>query len=413
MQLTAPLPDDPALIVDELRELESLKCAAEARQARLALKLDAAQRRRAQAAGVEREDRSRGVASQVALARRASPHRGRQMLSLARHLEAELPHTLAAFDAGRISEWRATIIARESACLDREQRAIVDQTIAGDLDALEAMGDRELASACRTLAAERDPGAVAARRRRAETERRVSLRPAPDSMVYLTTLLPVAEGVSTYAALKAAGQQMVSDGESSSLGQAMADTLVRRVTGSPNGVVPLSLRITISDRALFAGAHDTAILGEFGPIAAGHARSLISDAFDAEQRVWFKSLYTDVDGNLTAMDSTARRFPAGIAEILDLRDQTCRTPWCDAPIKHHDHIRPARAGGPTSVTNGQGLCEACNQAKEATGWTAHVIDDDRHTVRTTTPTGHTYSSTAPPLPAPMDLMVIRQLARAG
>jgi hypothetical protein len=61
--------------------------------------------------------------------------------------------------------------------------------------------------------------------------------------------------------------------------------------------------------------------------------------------------------------------------------------------------------GPTSAANGQGLCAACNQAKEASGWSARVVADGlseagrarRHRVRLRTPTGHTYDSTAPPL----------------
>ena len=48
----------------------------------------------------------RGVAAQVALARRESPHRGQQHLGLARVLTREMPHTLAAFREGRVSEWR-------------------------------------------------------------------------------------------------------------------------------------------------------------------------------------------------------------------------------------------------------------------------------------------------------------------
>ncbi|MGN6440817.1 MAG: hypothetical protein ACTHL6_02825, partial [Arthrobacter sp.] len=55
-------------------------------------------------------------------------------------------------------------------------------------------------------------------------------------------------------------------------------------------------------------------------------------------------------------------------------------------------------GGPTTAANGQGLCEACNHTKEAPGWTAKPVPGPRHTVATTTPTGHTYHSTAPPLP---------------
>ena len=143
--------------------------------------------------------------------------------------------------------------------------------------------------------------------------------------------------------------------------------------------------------------------------------------------VSLRRLFMDpVSGELTAMESKARTFPAGLARMIRTRDQTCRTPWCDAPIRHIDHIQPHAEGGPTSYTNGQGLCEACNQAKEAPGWNATAIrttppgngsastpetarptvvrptprtdPGSRHKVRITTPTGHSYTSTAPPLP---------------
>lgn len=57
------------------------------------------------------------MAAEIALARRESPHRGQQHLGLARILTAEMPHTMAAFRAGRITEWRATLLVREAACL--------------------------------------------------------------------------------------------------------------------------------------------------------------------------------------------------------------------------------------------------------------------------------------------------------
>ncbi len=72
------------------------------------------------------------MAAQVALARRVSPHRGQRLLGLAKVLHAEMPHTMAAFRAGRISEWRATILARETAMLEQEERAVVDEQLAGD-----------------------------------------------------------------------------------------------------------------------------------------------------------------------------------------------------------------------------------------------------------------------------------------
>jgi hypothetical protein len=81
-----------------------------------------------------------------------------------------------------------------------------------------------------------------------------------------------------------------------------------------------------------------------------------------------------------------------------LRDQTCRTPGCDAPIRHLDHVRRAARGALTSAPNGQGLCEACNYAKEAPGWRADVVSIEPHVVEITTPTGHVYRSQAPPQP---------------
>ncbi|TJY69917.1 HNH endonuclease [Arthrobacter sp. CAU 1506] len=98
------------------------------------------------------------------------------------------------------------------------------------------------------------------------------------------------------------------------------------------------------------------------------------------------------------MDSKARKFPDGIRRMVMARDAVCASPWCDAPIRHIDHIVAWAEGGPTTLTNGQGLCERCNQAKEADGWTTTPIDGPRHKVKTTAPTGHTYTSTAPPLP---------------
>jgi 5-methylcytosine-specific restriction endonuclease McrA len=98
------------------------------------------------------------------------------------------------------------------------------------------------------------------------------------------------------------------------------------------------------------------------------------------------------------MDSRRRYFDGQLRRLLVLRDQTCRTPWCDAPIRHADHITRAADGGPTSGENAQGLCEACNHAKEAPGWHTRRVHGPDHVVETTTPTGHRYRSRAPDPP---------------
>lgn len=78
-------------------------------------------------------------------------------------------------------------------------------------------------------------------------------------------------------------------------------------------------------------------------------------------KVWLTRLFTRPEtGELIAMDSHARLFAAALGEFLDLRDRWCRTPWCGAPIRHHDHVVAHAAGGATSADNGQGLCAARN-----------------------------------------------------
>jgi len=351
------------------------------------------------------ERQGRGVASQVALARRESPYKGQQHLGLAKVLTAEMPHTLAALRSGRITEWRATILARETACLSRADRITADRALAGDPDALEAYGEGELIGAARKLAYQLDPESVVDRRRRAEAERRVTIRPAPDVMSQLSALLPVAQGVAVFAALKGEADRLRALGDPRSRGQIMADTLVARVTaatqsaaaGSP--VVPVAVNLVMSQGSLLGDANDPAYLEGHGWIPADLARALVRESVEAGVKTWLRRLFTRPgSGELVAMDARARLFPAALARFIGLRDQTCRTQWCDAPIRHRDHAVQAKDGGPTSAANAQGLCEACNHAKQAPGWQARPRPGPRHTVETTTPTGHRYTSTAPPPP---------------
>ena len=97
---TGPSGLDDGQRVDAIRALERLVCTATAAQASLAAELE----------------QSRSTAHQVAHARRESPHRGQRHLALARIVRGELPHTWAAWRDGRVTEWQATLMARETAC---------------------------------------------------------------------------------------------------------------------------------------------------------------------------------------------------------------------------------------------------------------------------------------------------------
>lgn len=173
---TETITDDAARI-DLIGELETLTRAAAAAQAALSVAFDASQRQQQADAGIWPDRRHHGIADQVALARKESTHRGRQHLGLAKVLVAEMPHTWAAFRAGRITEFGATVLVRETACLSLENRQTVDRALAGDPDAVEAYSDLVVEAEVKKLAARLDAASVAKRRRRAESERRVTVRP--------------------------------------------------------------------------------------------------------------------------------------------------------------------------------------------------------------------------------------------
>jgi hypothetical protein len=389
---------DDAGRIDAIRALEELKCAAEAMQAELAVDFDDSQREAERRAGVPAERRGRGVAAQIALARRESHDRGKRHLVLGRILRNELPCTRAAFMSGRVTEWKATLVARETACLSLADRRAIDVRLAGDPATIEAMGDGELVSTVRAWAHELDAASFVDRRRRAEADRRVSARPAPDVMMHLSALLPVKLGVAAFAALVKEADRLIASGDPRGRGQIMADTLVQRILNpaeTQTSATAVMINLVVSDRVLLGGAAGSAFVDGYGPIPGDLAREMVAEARD---RAWLRRLYeAPASGDLVAMDSRARRFPAGLARLIRLRDRRCRTPYCDAPIRHSDHVQSVDERGATSGPNGQGLCEACNHAKQALGWSARPRPGPTHTVVTTTPTGHSYTSTAPRL----------------
>ena len=276
-------------------------------------------------------------------------------------------------------------------------------------------------------------------------------------MCHLTALLPVAQGVAVYNALTRHADTLRTAGDPRTRGQAMADALVERTTGTPGGITGIEIQLVMTDRTLFQADSEPARLPGYGTVPAGWARTLINgtkakdSAFslgspgqsgprepggaaggppgdghapgsppgpdrppgdgggnartgDASGihdptafTLWLRRLYTHPGtGDLVAMDSRARIFPTGLRRFIQARDDTCRTPYCDAPIRHLDHIHPWHNGGQTTGTNGAGLCEACNHTKETPGWTARPTPEakpgrgGRHTIELTTPTGHTY-----------------------
>ncbi|KYH43707.1 hypothetical protein AZH51_02570 [Branchiibius sp. NY16-3462-2] len=425
---------DAALVL--IRELEELKNAASAVQTELAVVLHDAQRAADQARGITADETARVVGSQLGLARRESPRVGTRFLGVSRAVTQEMPHTAAALRAGTISEWHATQVVAETAYLSLADRAAVDEAIKGVLG---KTSGRRLAGVARAAAYRLDPAAAVARRARAKRERRVSLRPAPDTMTWLTALLPVKDGVACIAALNAAAtasSHKGGDGDGRGKGQLMADALVERISGRPACGAPVPpTPATPATPGQDAPAADQAdapaaaageqpeadgttdkppvpvvavnllvpiesLTGEapadlegFGPIPADLARQFLAD-HDTAGGVIRRVFTAPGTGELISMDSRARRYPGLLAAFVRLRDRTCRTPFCDEPIEHIDHIQRHADGGATSVSNAGGGCARCNYTKEHPDLTVTGDADQR----TTTTRGLSETSTPPSPP---------------
>lgn len=345
----------------------------------------------------------RGIADQIALACHVSPWTGSRRLGTARALHAELPSTRAMLRAGVISEDTAEKVVSETRHLDPELRRLVDKQLAEA--GIDQLSPRKAAALARRRAYEADRVGYTERGRTARKDRRVTLRPAPDTMSVLSGLLPVEQGVACIAALRHHADAAIAAGDTRSRDQIQADALVERLTGQAQaGDVNVEVGITMPVEALVDPDCDApAELVGHGPLPSGIVRDLLANT---QGRRWWRRLFTrpgavNAQNPLIGGDPRRRRFDGVLAHLVGMRDDgRCRDPFCDAPLRHTDHITQARAGGPTSFTNGRGVCVRGNLVREMPGWDVELIHDglgrEPHTVRTTTPTGHTYLSRAGP-----------------
>ena len=169
-------------------------------------------------------------------------------------------------------------------------------------------------------------------------------------MALLTGYLPVEQGVACWAALRKEADALKASGDARTRGQIMADLLVERLTGQARAedvnvevglVMPLD---ALLDPTVNQAAH---LLG-MGPLPAALARELLATS---QGKVWWRRLFDPPrrpvrGGHRSVRDPHRRRFDGWLTKLVELRDQTCRDPYCDAPIRHIDHIRSFRKVDP-------------------------------------------------------------------
>ncbi|WP_110180519.1 HNH endonuclease [Nocardioides solisilvae] len=404
---------DPGLTADclsQVEALEALKAAAAAAQARVTAEY--ADRERARLARVRGGSRRRGrepaVGSQLGIARRESPARGEFLVGAASALVHDLPGTLAALERGVLTEERALLVVRETDDLSAEDRLRVDVELwhGPSSGCAATLGTDQLRQHVRRLVTGADPVAATRRRARARAGRHVAGRLLGDGTGRITAVVrsehygPVMQALTEAAAeARAAGDPRTPD-------QVRSDVVVRRLTGvDPVEPRRIDLRLVLGLDSLLGTADAPGLVPGSGHLPAAVCRSLLAEAFERHEVTVRRLFALPEDGQLVAMEKTSRCFDGLLAEMIRIRDaETCRTPWCDASIRHLDHVVPAREDGRTSYENGQGLCERCNHVKETPGWTSWVgFRGGGPEIGTRTSSGRCAYGKPPPMPVPGSL----------
>ncbi|MFL6047428.1 MAG: DUF222 domain-containing protein, partial [Propionibacteriaceae bacterium] len=392
-----------AVRIDRITRLEKLRAATAALQVAESVRFAQSQVAEQLAADVHPEQIGRGIAEQIGLACRIAPASAARRLNIARALWCELPNTYSQLVAGDMHEKIAETVVSETQHLDAEIRGAVDQQL--KTAGITRMGVKAATAAICKTAYEADRDGYVQRGRTERKHRRVGMRPAPDTMAVLSGYLPVEQGVACYAALRKHADTAKASGDGRTRDQIMADTLVERLTGQTTAAdVNLELQIMMPLQTLLDPNSATpAMIPGYGPLPTDLARDIL---ITSQGRKWWRRLFTapsaskTYSGPIVGGDPHKRCFDGWLASLIRLRDQeTCRNPFCGAPIRHLDHITRHTDGGATSYSNGRGTCERCNYTREMPGWQISVIDaehlDKPHTMIITTPTGHHYLSRAP------------------
>lgn len=367
----------------------------------------------------------------------------------ARLLCQRFPATLAALREGATTLPKAYLIVEECEVLDTDHAAAAEAAVLPrapqlTLGQLRALLRREILAA--------DPAAAAARHRRARRERSVVLYPERDGMANLSATLPAAEALGVFAVLDEHARRLGADDERP-MDERRADVLTDLILGPtghcaagtaaalgtpvvadpgvdsdrlpgdlsslpgptaipaippddtpgwPGCAVPhrparisVQVRVTVSLDTLRGIDDEPGELAGYGPIGADQARELAAGG-DTWQR-----LVTDpLSGALLDHGATRYRPPPQLAEFVRTRDRTCGHPGCRVPAHRCDldHTVPFGAGGPTSAGNLKAACRTHHRIKQMPGWRVAQAEDG--TVTWTTPSGHAYTSTPPPLHHP-------------
>lgn len=358
--------------------------------------------------------------AEIGLMLRVATGTARLRVHDAQTLIERYPASCAALRAGQITLSKARIIAEQTAVLSQAEATAVEARILGRAP---DQTPGELRAAIRRAVARVDPDAVQRRHEARKAERSVRMWDEPDGMAVLFAHLTAAEATGVYAVLDECARAAGGPTDERPMDARRADALVDLIL-DPTGLasagtadaqagwspaerdrarsrrdrVRVQVRVTVPFSTLFGIDETPGELAGYGPIPADAAREL------AAQGTWRRILTDPMSGALLDYGTTVYRPPAHLAEHVITRDQTCGFPGCRQPahrcdLDHRVPFDPVNDAGPTADYNIGPGCRPHHQVKQSPGWS--VIQQPDGTVTWSTPSGHTYTTTPPPVGDPV------------
>ncbi len=354
--------------------------------------------------GADFEQRLGGgnAADEVMAAQRVSAYAAERVVRLARSAR-RAPALLKGLESGKLGVPHAHRLSQLLEDLDTPDAAVVAERVCSD-KRLPHWSVGDVGRATARIAAELDPQAVAARRRRQERQADVSMEPAADGMAWMTAYGPAEDVAAAMSAvnehaLAARRAEDAARAERTPIGvlrfQAFVRLLLGRANDAPEAPSSVVTQVTVPFTTL-AGVDDApGELSGYGPIPGPVARDLA-----ARSPVWWRLLTDPVTGALCPVSSSAYRIPEAVRRFVMARDRVCSHPGCDrpAPWCDLDHAE-AYPSGPTCPCNLTPRCRRHHNAKTHHGWQVRARLDGQHL--TVSPTGRVYATAVHPPPGPM------------
>lgn len=403
-------PEESHGLVETVSALECLDSALFAKQAEFTLAYEESLAADRRAQNIRVKHPGWGAAADIAMALHLSPRDGTRFANTARLLVEDFPRTLQGLRSGALNRNQARVVASECRRLRKETRRLMDGLLWEETHNCFDIGTQKLKELISYWAQILEASAEEDSEEKARKERGISVWQVDAHRVRVSGTFPLEQGVAIAQVLaREADRAQSLPGEERNQAQLRADILYETLTGlRACGGIPVSLELVMSAETFTGESIEPVLIPGHGFISAGRARELLAGKPGETLKSWARSLWVDAQsGNLVAMGSKARRFTGNLKRQVMVRDQYCRTPYCNGKIRDIDHVVQVRRNGKTCVENASGRCKRCNQTKEAPGWSEVPVPGDRHSIEITTPSGHSYLSVAPPLPGMANQAIIR------